>query len=188
MEKFIDIKAIRAVIEERKRLAGEGDLNVLSHLGALEEYLDTVSLEDCVVFCPHIDYGLDGETGEDGTAAILEMYENTMPFTVRWLSENVKLSDPRFEDENVRLWIEDETAEVGGDCGCIDIIYHSQVFWTLSKGLSYKEWLATVDNTFRNDVWIPSVKTIGDFKRLFRVAAGFDLPLKRKTENKETKE
>lgn len=110
MEKFIDIKAIRAVIEERKRLAGEGDLNVLSHLGALEEYLDTVSLEDCVVFCPHIDYGLDGETGEDGTAAILEMYENTMPFTVRWLSENVKLSDPRFEDENVRLWIEDEAA------------------------------------------------------------------------------
>lgn len=102
--------------------------------------------------------------------------EEKEPFTVHWLMNNADF-DKISKIENVDFTVEDDTLD-GKDAGCIDIIYCAQYYWCLCKGTDGKEWLATASNEYRNDAWIPSVRTIADFKRLFHVATGYELPLK----------
>ena len=139
---------------------------------AVGEYpIHTLEIDDAISF--------------DQMAEIVDYLRNEeerTQFTVRWLSENIDMNDYRLKDSynnHVEVQIEDNTTDDGKDAGCIDIIYCGQIFWTLSKGTDGVEWLASVSEEFRNDSWIPSVKSIADFKRLFRVAAGFDIPLKK---------
>ena len=104
--------------------------------------------------------------------------DDNAPFSAKWLKDHIDLKDPRLNDGSVIVDIDDDIiSDERGEAGCIDIHYMSQVFWTISKGLASEEWLCSCSPEFRSDDWIPSIRTIGDFKRLFRVATGFDLPL-----------
>ena len=99
------------------------------------------------------------------------------PFTAKWLQENIDME--RIDRHgNVQIMISDVISDERGDAGCIDIIYNGMQFWCISKGLDSEEWLCTCSDEFRNDCWIPSVKSIADFLRLWRVATGFELPMK----------
>lgn len=123
----------------------------------------------------------EGEPLESRKPKNMKETEDKDFFTVRWLKENIDLKDQRLDspyDSHVEIYIEDNTTDDGLDAGCIDIVYCGDVYWTLSKGTCGKEWNVSMDSEPRNDSWLPSVVTIEDFKRLFRVAAGFDLPLK----------
>ena len=104
-----------------------------------------------------------------------------MPFSAKWLKDHINLKDRRLNDGSVLIDIDEDSiiSDERGEAGCIDIHYMSQVFWTINKGLASKEWLCSCSPEFRSDDWIPCIRTIGDFKRLFRVATGFDLPLRR---------
>lgn len=103
--------------------------------------------------------------------------ENT-PFTMRWLMANADFERIN-QIPNIEFLADDETID-GKDAGCIDITYCGQYYWCLCKGTDYSEWLVTASNEYRNDAWIPSVRSIADFKRLFRVATGYELPIKGK--------
>lgn len=98
-------------------------------------------------------------------------------FSMRWLQENI---DEAAIDRSGRvcIYFEDIISDERGEAGHLDIVYGSQLYWTVGKGTSGDEWLCTCSNSWRNDDWIPCIKTIGDFKRLWRVATGFELPLK----------
>lgn len=98
------------------------------------------------------------------------------PFTAKWLQDNIDRNSILYRTD-VQIMISDVISDERGDAGCIDIIYNG-MFWCISKGLASKEWLCTCSNEFRNDCWIPNVRSIADFKRLWRVATGFVLPLK----------
>lgn len=111
-----------------------------------------------------------------GIVDYLRENKENAPFTIHWLFDNVDF-DAIEQHKDIQFIVEDDTVDKK-DAGCIDIIYCGQYFWCLCKGTDRKDWLVTASNEFRNDAWIPSVKTIADFKRLFRVATGFDLPLK----------
>ncbi len=92
-------------------------------------------------------------------------------FTIKWLMDNIDFNDKRFEDEFVELCIEENSSgRIVINCG--------EMYWTLIKSTVSEEWLCTLWNEPDTDSWIPSVKTVEDFKRLFRVATGFDLPYK----------
>lgn len=101
------------------------------------------------------------------------------PFSAKWLKDNIDMGDERLW-KDVRLWIDNEDiiSDERGEAGCIDIIYCSQLYCTVSKGLASEEWLVTISGSFRNDCWAPSIYTTEDFMRLFRVVAGFELPLR----------
>ena len=102
--------------------------------------------------------------------------EDNEPFSMKWLRDNIDLDDIDRRG-NVSIYFEDIISDERGEAGHCDITYCSQVFWTCGKGTSGKEWLCTCTSVWRNDDWIPSVKTRGDFKRFWRVATGFELPL-----------
>jgi hypothetical protein len=104
------------------------------------------------------------------------------PFSMKWLQENI---DEAAIDRSgkVCIYFEDVISDERGEAGHLDIVYLSQLYWTVGKGTAGTEWLCTCSNSWRNDDWIPSIQTIGDFKRLWRVATGFDLPLKNAKDN-----
>ena len=111
-------------------------------------------------------------------------YENE-PFSIQWLKENIdwdkfyELGD-RSGISSVEMIINDVFVKDGKESGTIDISYCASFYITVSKGLDSPNWLVSGDRYFRNDSWLPVVKTMGDFKRLFRVMTGFALPLKEK--------
>ena len=104
--------------------------------------------------------------------------EDNKPFSMKWLYDNFDFEENDELGAFVELEFSDIISDERGEAGHLDIIYMSQIFWTCGKGLAGKEWLCTCTTEWRGDDWIPSVKTIGDFKRLWRVATGYDLPLK----------
>ena len=142
-------------------------LNRKSHDSLTDGYnLDReMSTDRLLVFVKHEDIDKDPENA---------------PFSAKWLKDHIDLEDPRLNDGSVIVDIDDDIiSDERGEAGCIDIHYMSQVFWTISKGLASEKWLCSCSPEFRSDDWIPSIYSIADFKRLFRVATGFDLPLKR---------
>lgn len=102
--------------------------------------------------------------------------DDQKPFTIKWLKDNIDFNDKRFEDEFVELCIEDIAINENSS-GRI-VINCGEMYWTLIKSIGSEEWLCTLWDEPDTDSWIPSVKTVDDFKRLFRVATGFDLPYK----------
>ena len=107
-------------------------------------------------------------------------YENE-PFSIQWLRENIDW-DEFFElgEKNVDMIIENVLVKDGQESGDIEFNYHSCFYISVGKGLEGTDWLVSGDRYFRNDSWLPVVRTKGDFKRLFRVVLGFALPLKEK--------
>jgi hypothetical protein len=109
-------------------------------------------------------------------------YENE-PFSIQWLKENIdwgkfyELGDMGHGND-VEMIIVDVFVKDGKESGVIDISYCGNFYITVGKGLDSLAWLVSGDRYFRNDTWLPVVKTMGDFKRLFRVVTGFALPLK----------
>ena len=100
---------------------------------------------------------------------------NEEPFTAKWFKNDIDYKHRDFIDSFVEIVIKEDCH---GHC-TIEII-NGEMYWTLINSSSQDEWYCTLWDEPNNDAWIPSVKTIGDFKRLFRVATGFDLPLKNK--------
>ena len=116
------------------------------------------------------------DMAEDIGVAQSTVRDELTPFTAKWLQDNIDRNSILYRTD-VQIMISDVISDERGDAGCIDIIYNG-MFWCISKGLASKEWLCTCSNEFRNDCWIPNVRSIADFKRLWRVATGFVLPLK----------
>ena len=150
-----------------------------SHIVRIEQGRYNVQLDTLAIIAEAF-----GMTVELVDSAILKAQKDcngtpdNAPFSAKWLQDNIDYKDPRLDDEMVEIDINDVISDERGEAGCIDISYGSQVFWTINKGLSGDKWLCSCSPEFRSDDWIPSIYTIEDFKRLFRVAAGFDLPLK----------
>ena len=116
----------------------------------------------------------EGEPLESRKPLNMKETQDSDFFTLEWLKDNIDLEDQRLKDpydSHVEIYIDDKDR-------CIDIVYCGDVYWTITEASSGKEWYVSMDSEPRNDSWLPSVVTIDDFKRLFRVAAGFDLPLK----------
>jgi len=139
-------------------------------------------------FFPHDYYGYEDDVifidGHISVETILKAadwirgLEDNKPFSMKWLYDNFDTDANDAREDYVEVYFEDIISDERGEAGHIDIIYMSQVFWTCGKGTAGDEWLCTCTPEWRSDDWIPSIKTIGDFKRLWRVASGYDLPLK----------
>lgn len=102
--------------------------------------------------------------------------DDMKPFTIKWLSDNIDLESKQLKDYFVSVSIEDNSTD-SQDIGHVEIVV-GEMYWSLIKSMGSEEWLCTLWDKPDTDSWIPSVKTIEDFKRLFRVATGFDLPYK----------
>lgn len=162
MPKYIDAEKLKAEIQRRM------NINLTEkERSDCKELWDGAATEDWDLLA-YID-------------ALMKDDDSQKPFSAKWLKDNIDLEDQRLNDGSVLIDIDEEDiiSDERGEAGCIDIHYMSQVFWTINKGLASEEWLCSCSPEFRSDDWIPSIRTIEDFKRLFRVATGFDLPLKR---------
>ena len=136
---------------------------------------DYYAVEDDVMF-------IDGHVSVDAILAAADWIrglEDNKPFSMKWLHDNFDFEANDARDDNAEVYFEDIISDERGEAGHIDIIYCSQVFWTCGKGTAGDKWLCTCTTEWRSDDWIPCVVTIGDFKRLWRVATGYELPLKK---------
>ena len=124
----------------------------------------------------------------DGFKAAMEFIhtkqaEDDRPFSIVWLQENFdwkKFYDEAYDYADITF--EDVLVKDGNESGCINMHYRSSFYFSICKGLDGDEWLVSGDRYFRNDSWFPTIKTRGDFKRLFKVAIGIELPLKNQEE------
>ena len=153
----------------------------------MEELIDKFFLHDYYGYEDDVLF-IDGHISVDTileAADWIRGQEDNKPFSMKWLYDNIDIETVE-RNEHVDVYFSDIISDERGEAGHVEIIYMRQIYWTCSKGLAGNEWLCTCTPEEHSDDWIPSIYTIGDFKRLWRVATGYDLPLKKKEYESKT--
>lgn len=101
-----------------------------------------------------------------------EIYDE--PLTPEWVEEHVDTKSELL----VSNFSEITTEKNEKGHFYIQICFRGEFYWELIF-LGTNKWYVTLDSAPDTDSWMPDVKTIGDFFRLFKVATGIYPPMKK---------